>query len=135
MSAYFYQIYPRSFMDGNGDGYGDFIGITQKLDYLKSLGIDCIWIQPIYPSPMFDDGYDISDFVSVDPKFGTIEEFQRLIEAVHQIRPQFFHASKHLWAAACMAQPVFVKVDEVMVQSVCLVGGFVITGKTDGVIP
>ena len=83
MSAYFYQIYPRSFMDGNGDGYGDFVGITQKLDYLRSLGIDCIWIQPIYPSPMFDDGYDISDFVDVDPRFGTLEEYHQLIDAVH----------------------------------------------------
>ena len=83
MNAYFYQIYPRSFMDGNGDGYGDFVGITQKLDYLKDLGIDCIWIQPIYPSPMADDGYDISDFTDVDPRFGTLEEFKQLIEAVH----------------------------------------------------
>ncbi len=82
-NAYFYQIYPRSFYDANGDGYGDFKGIQAKLDYLQTLGIDCIWIQPIYPSPMKDDGYDISDFVNVDPKFGTLEEFKELIDAVH----------------------------------------------------
>lgn len=83
MNAYFYQIYPRSFYDANGDGYGDFKGIQAKLDYIQSLGIDCIWIMPIYPSPMKDDGYDISDFCAVDPHFGTLEDFRELIEAVH----------------------------------------------------
>lgn len=84
MNAIFYQIYPRSFYDANGDGYGDFQGITEKLDYIKSLGIDCIWIMPIYPSPLVDDGYDISDFSGVSEKMGTLSDYQNLIEGVHQ---------------------------------------------------
>jgi alpha-glucosidase len=74
--AVFYQIYPRSFADGNGDGIGDFIGIAEKLDYLVDLGIDALWLSPHFPSPQFDVGYDISDYVSVAPEYGTLEDFK-----------------------------------------------------------
>lgn len=74
-----YQIYPRSFMDGNGDGVGDLGGIRSKLDYLQWLGVDAIWISPIYPSPMADFGYDISDYTDIDPIFGTLDEFDALL--------------------------------------------------------
>ncbi len=82
-NALFYQIYPRSFYDSNGDGIGDFNGITQKLDYIKNLGTDCIWMMPTYPSPLKDDGYDISDFYGVYPQLGTLDEFKHLIDEIH----------------------------------------------------
>src|SRR3546814_2592543 len=69
----FYQIYPRSFLDTNGDGIGDLKGIERRLGYLVSLGIDAIWISPFYPSPMADFGYDVSDYRNIDPLFGTLE--------------------------------------------------------------
>jgi alpha-glucosidase len=78
-----YQIYPRSFQDTNGDGVGDLRGIRERLDYLKWLGVDAIWISPIYPSPMADFGYDVSDYCGVDPLFGSLEDFDRLIDAAH----------------------------------------------------
>ena len=74
-----YQIYPRSFKDSNGDGIGDLNGITEKLDYLKKLGVDVIWISPMYCSPMDDNGYDISDYYQVDPMFGTNDDMDRLL--------------------------------------------------------
>ena len=74
--AVFYEIHIRGFADGNGDGIGDFIGLTEKLDYLQWLGVDCIWLLPMYPSPLRDDGYDIADFYSVHPDYGTLEDFQ-----------------------------------------------------------
>ena len=74
-----YQIYPKSFRDTNGDGMGDLRGIISKLDYLKNLGIDIIWISPIYRSPFVDQGYDISDYYAIDPSFGTMEEFDELL--------------------------------------------------------
>ena len=74
-----YQIYPKSFNDTNGDGIGDIKGITEKLDYLKKLGIDIIWISPIYQSPLVDQGYDISDYYKIDERFGTMEEFDELL--------------------------------------------------------
>ena len=76
--AVVYEIYPRSFQDSNGDGVGDLNGITQRLDYLQGLGIDAIWIAPMYPSPQVDFGYDISDYENVDPQYGTLADFDRL---------------------------------------------------------
>ncbi len=78
-----YQIYPRSFNDSNGDGIGDISGIVEKLDYLCDLGVDAIWLSPINRSPMYDFGYDISDYYAIDPIFGTGEDFQRLIDGAH----------------------------------------------------
>ena len=74
-----YQIYPKSFCDSNGDGIGDIPGIISKLDYLKELGVDIVWISPMYKSPLADQGYDISDYYSIDPRFGTMEDMERLI--------------------------------------------------------
>ena len=75
-----YQIYPKSFYDSNDDGIGDLPGIIQKLDYLKELGIDLIWISPVYLSPCADQGYDIADYYQIDPIFGTMEDMDRLLE-------------------------------------------------------
>ena len=77
--AVIYEIYPRSFQDSNGDGVGDINGITARLDYLKDLGIDAIWITPMYPSPGVDYGYDISDYTAIDPAYGTMEDFDRMV--------------------------------------------------------
>ena len=68
MDAVFYQLHVKSFADSNGDGIGDFPGLTSKLDHLASLGVDCLWLQPMYPSPFRDDGYDISDYTSIHPE-------------------------------------------------------------------
>ena len=83
-TAVFYQIYPRSFADGNGDGIGDFKGITEKLDYLQDLGVDALWLSPHFPSPNWDCGYDISDYVNVAPEYGTLEEFKTFLAEAHQ---------------------------------------------------
>jgi alpha-glucosidase len=77
--AVFYEIYPRSFADSNGDGIGDLRGITEKLDYLKALGVDAIWITPCYPSPQVDFGYDVSDYQNIDRMYGTLDDFDRLM--------------------------------------------------------
>jgi alpha-glucosidase len=77
--AVIYEIYPRSFQDSNGDGIGDLNGITSRLDYLKTLGVDAIWLSPIYPSPQVDFGYDISNYVGIDPQYGTMADFDRLV--------------------------------------------------------
>ena len=74
-----YQIYPKSFLDTNGDGIGDLKGIISKLDYLKELGIDIIWLSPVYESPFVDQGYDISDYYNIAEEFGTMEEFDELL--------------------------------------------------------
>src|SRR6201996_3897158 len=77
--ALVYEIYPRSFQDSNGDGIGDLNGITQRLGYLHDLGVDAVWIAPMYPSPQVDFGYDISNYESVDPQYGTLADMDRLI--------------------------------------------------------
>jgi len=78
--AVIYEIYPRSFQDSNGDGVGDLNGITSRLDYLKDLGVDAIWITPMYPSPQVDFGYDIADYTAIDPQYGTMADFDRLVK-------------------------------------------------------
>jgi alpha-glucosidase len=81
-----YQIYPRSFCDSNDDGIGDLRGIIEKLPYLEHLGIDAVWISPIFPSPMADFGYDVSDYIGIDPVFGTMADFRALLDAAHRRR-------------------------------------------------
>src|SRR5713226_7602739 len=76
--AVFYEIYPRSFADTNNDGIGDLNGITSKLDYLKDLGVDAIWVTPCFPSPQVDFGYDVSDYEAIDPMYGTMVDFDKL---------------------------------------------------------
>jgi alpha-glucosidase len=83
--AAIYQIYPRSFADSNGDGIGDLPGITQKLDYVASLGVDAIWLSPFFTSPMRDFGYDVADYCDVDPVFGTLADFDMLVERAHAL--------------------------------------------------
>ncbi len=102
--AVVYQIYPRSFLDSNGDGIGDLPGITEKLPYIADLGVDAIWLSPFYTSPMADFGYDVQDYYSVDPSFGTLQDFDRLVERAHElglkvvIDQVWCHTSnKHQW--------------------------------------
>src|SRR5207249_4022690 len=81
--AVFYEVHVKAFMDGNGDGVGDFVGLTERLDYLAELGVDCLWVLPMYASPPPNDGYDIADFYAVHPAYGTLEEFQKFLDAAH----------------------------------------------------
>ncbi len=110
--AVFYQIYPRSFCDGNGDGIGDLQGIISKLDYLKDLGVDALWLSPIYDSPMDDNGYDIRDYRAINPDFGTMEEFDELLAGVHARGMRLImdlvvnHTSdEHEWFRKALADP------------------------------
>ena len=80
---WFIQIYPRSFKDSNGDGIGDLRGVIEKLDYLKELGVDVIWMSPCYKSPNDDNGYDISDYRAIMDEFGTMEDFREMLEGIH----------------------------------------------------
>jgi alpha-glucosidase len=84
-SGVIYQVYPRSFLDSNGDGMGDLAGITKGLDALKDLGVDAVWLSPFYRSPQKDAGYDVSDYKAVDPLFGTLEDFDRMLERAHEL--------------------------------------------------
>uniref|UniRef100_A0A336KGT9 CSON009181 protein n=1 Tax=Culicoides sonorensis TaxID=179676 RepID=A0A336KGT9_CULSO len=82
--ANFYQIYPKSFMDSDDDGYGDLQGIRSKIPYLKDLGVDGVWLSPIYTSPQKDGGYDITNYTEIDPMFGTMNDFDQLITTVKE---------------------------------------------------
>src|SRR6195952_4484562 len=82
-TAVIYQIYPRSFQDSNGDGVGDLNGITRRLPYLAELGVDAVWISPIFRSPMKDFGYDIADYTAIDPLFGSMDDFDVLLLSAH----------------------------------------------------
>ena len=107
-----YQIYPKSFYDSNGDGIGDLQGIISKLDYLKDLGVDILWISPIYPSPFADQGYDISDYYNIDPAFGTMEDMDQLIREADKRQMYILmdlvvnHCSdEHQWFEKACADP------------------------------
>ncbi|SBV31537.1 putative alpha-glucosidase [uncultured Sphingopyxis sp.] len=109
--AVIYQVYPRSFADSNGDGIGDLAGITARLDYIASLGVDAIWLSPFYPSPMDDFGYDIADYCDVDPIFGTLADFDALVARAHALGLKvttdlvFAHTSdRHAWFATSRAR-------------------------------
>lgn len=108
--AVIYQIYPRSFSDSSGDGVGDLKGITQKLDYVAALGVDAVWLSPFFTSPMADFGYDVSDYQNVDPMFGTLEDFDEMLDGMHRrglkliIDVVLNHTSeKHPWFAESRA--------------------------------
>ena len=107
-----YQIYPRSFSDSNGDGLGDIKGITAKVPYLKSLGIDAVWLSPFYPSALADGGYDVDDYRDVDPKLGTLEDFDEMAAALHAAGIKLIadivpnHSSdRHEWFKEALASP------------------------------
>src|SRR5438876_363095 len=110
--AVIYQAHVKSFFDGNNDGIGEFAGLTQKLDYLQSLGVTCLWLLPFFPSPLKDDGYDIADYLNVHPSYGTIEDFQEFLAAAHQRGLQVMielvvnHTSdQHPWFQAARQAP------------------------------
>ena len=110
--AIFYEVYVRAFCDSNGDGHGDLPGLTQKLDYLQDLGITCLWLLPIYPSPLKDDGYDISDYYDVHPSYGTLDDVKELLDAAHERGLRVIadlvlnHTSdQHPWFRAARANP------------------------------
>jgi alpha-glucosidase len=111
-NAVFYEIYVRSFADSNGDGVGDFEGIRAHLPYLRELGVDAIWLTPFYPSPGADHGYDVSDYVGVDPLFGTLEDFDALIRDAHALDLRVIAdivpnhtSSEHPWFRNALADP------------------------------
>ena len=105
-----YQIYPRSFADSNGDGIGDLPGITSRVDYLANLGIDAVWLSPFYPSALADGGYDVDDYCDVDPRLGTLDDFDDLVAALHAAGIKILidivpnHTSdRHEWFRAALA--------------------------------
>jgi alpha-glucosidase len=111
-SAVIYQIYPRSFADGNGDGMGDLPGISDRLPALRDLGVDAIWLSPFYTSPQNDAGYDVADYCDVDPRFGTLADFDRLQREAHDLGMRVIvdivpnhSSSEHAWFQAALASP------------------------------
>jgi maltose alpha-D-glucosyltransferase/alpha-amylase len=111
--AVIYELHVRAFMDGNNDGIGDFPGLIQKLDYLQDLGVTCLWLLPFFPSPLRDDGYDISDYMSVNPSYGTVEDFKTFLAAAHDRSMQVMielvinHTSdQHPWFQRARLAPI-----------------------------
>jgi alpha-glucosidase len=109
-TAVIYQIYPRSFASANDDGMGDLAGITSRLPYLRELGVDAVWISPFYPSPQADAGYDVADYLDVDPMFGTLADADQLVTTAHELGLRVFvdvvpnHTSdEHAWFQEALA--------------------------------
>ena len=110
--AVIYQIYPRSFADSDGDGMGDLPGITGRLPLLRDLGVDAVWLSPFYPSPQRDAGYDVADYRSVDPRFGSLEDADTMIAAAHALGLKVIvdlvpnhTSSEHEWFRQALAAP------------------------------
>ena len=110
--AVIYELHVKAFYDGNNDGIGDFGGLIQKLDYLQELGVTCLWVLPFFPSPLRDDGYDIADYLSIHPNYGTMEEFRAFLSAAHErdmrvmIELVINHTSdQHPWFQAARKAP------------------------------
>jgi maltose alpha-D-glucosyltransferase/alpha-amylase len=110
--AIFYEVHVKAFADGDGDGIGDFAGLTGRLDYLQDLGVDCLWILPMYPSPLRDDGYDIADFYGIHPDYGTVDDFTKFLDAAHRRGMRVIadlvmnHTSdQHPWFQAARSSP------------------------------
>jgi alpha-glucosidase len=108
--AVIYQIYPRSFKDSNGDGIGDIKGITSQIEYLSSLNIDAVWLSPFYPSALADGGYDVDDYRDVDPKLGSLADFDEMLNKLHEVGIRVFvdivpnHSSnRHEWFKEAIA--------------------------------
>src|SRR5690606_14288019 len=108
--AVIYQVYPRSFADANGDGMGDLAGVRDRMPYLAKLGVDAIWLSPFYTSPQNDGGYDVADYRDVDPRFGTLEDFDAMREAAHEAGIRIIvdlvpnhSSSEHAWFKAALA--------------------------------
>lgn len=107
-----YEIYVRSFADSNGDGIGDIAGVTGRLDYLKWLGIDIVWLTPFYPSPGYDHGYDVSFYCDVDPRHGSLDDVDELLARAHELDMRVVFdivpnhtSSEHRWFKAALADP------------------------------
>ena len=110
--AIIYELHVRAFADSNGDGIGDFPGLLSRLDYLQDLGVTCIWLLPFFPSPLRDDGYDIANYVDVNPSYGTLSDFKAFLDAAHQRNMQVMielvinHTSdQHPWFKAARLAP------------------------------
>ena len=110
--AVVYQVYPRSFADSDGNGIGDLRGITSRVPYLRDLGIDAVWLSPFYPSALADGGYDVDDYRNVDPRLGTLADFDELVGALHAAGIRILvdivanHSSNaHEWFRAALAAP------------------------------
>src|SRR5919206_5322753 len=108
--AVFYQVYVWSFADSNGDGIGDLAGVRSRLTYLRDLGVDAVWLNPFYPSPQADNGYDVADYRDVDPRFGTLADADALIRAAHALGLRVIidlvpnhTSSEHPWFRAALA--------------------------------
>ena len=111
-SAIIYELHVRAFSDSNGDGIGDFPGLISRLDYLQDLGVTCIWLLPFFPSPLRDDGYDIANYVDVNPSYGTLDDFKSFLKGAHQRNIQVMielvinHTSdQHPWFKAARMAP------------------------------
>ena len=131
-NAVCYQVYVRSFADGDGDGVGDLPGITSRLPYLRDLGVDALWITPFYPSPQNDHGYDVSDYRDVDPLFGSLDDADTLIATAHDLGLRVIvdivpnHTSdEHAWFQEALAAPIAVLLWLYLVAIAVLIGAAV----------